>query len=144
MTGCLMHRDPLLDALIGKLPAPGEAWPQADRDVWFSLMRSAFDLVYGRDGQPAPTPAPVDLPKLPLRGDEVPSEIRGKWHVDAGGVARSPDGEEAPLEGVPRGTVLLDLRTEGDGRIDTVIWADGTWPAPHVRARGLKLEAKAA
>jgi len=44
--------------------------------------------------------------------------------------------------------VLVDLRREGNGpegggRIDTVIWADGTWPAPHVLARGLKLEAGA-
>jgi hypothetical protein len=143
-----MHGDRLLDALIDKLPAPGSAWPQADRDAWLGLMRSAFDLVYGRDGQPAPRPAAVDLPqrpRLPPRGNDAPAPvIVGKWHIDAGGIARSPDGEEAPLEGVPRGTALLDLRPDSDGRLDMVIWADGTWPAQHVRARGLKLEAKAA
>lgn len=138
-----MHRDPLLDALIGKLPAPGESWPQPDRDVWFNLMRSAFDLVYGRDGQAAAKPAVIEIPKLPLLGDETPATVPpGRWHVDAGGIARAPDGEEAPLEGTPRGTVLMDFRPEGDRRIDTVIWADGTWPAGHVRALGIKLEAR--
>jgi hypothetical protein len=141
-----MHGDRLLDALIDKLPATGFAWPQADRDAWLSLMRSAFDLVYGRDGQPAPRPAVVELPPLPLRGDDVPAPVVAidRWHIDSFGVARSPEGEETPLEGIPRGTALLDLRAESDGRLDTVIWADGTWPAQHVRARGLKLEAKAA
>jgi len=138
-----MHRDPLLDALIGKLPVPGESWPQADRDVWLGLMRNVFDLVYGRDGQAPPAPPVIELPKLPLRSDEPPAPVKGKWHVDAAGVARSPDGEEAPLEGVPRGTELLDMRPESDRRIDTVIWADGTWPAPHVKARGVKLQAAA-
>jgi hypothetical protein len=140
-----MHGDRLLDALIDKLPASGEAWPQGDRDAWLSLMRSAFDLVYGRDGHPAPKPVVEELPKLPLIGDDaVPLAAKGKWHIDAGGVARSPDGEEAPLEGIPRSMVLVDLRPEGDRRLDTVIWADGTWPAAHVQARGIKLEAKAA
>lgn len=140
-----MHRDPLLEALIGKLPEPGSTWPQADRDVWFTLMRSAFDLVYGREGQSAPRPSPIEMPKLPLVGSDVPPEIlTGKWHVDGGGVARSPDGEEVPLDGTPRDTVFADLRLETDRRIDTVIWADGTWPAGHVRARGIRFEAKAA
>ncbi len=134
-----MHGDRLLDALIDKLPASGEAWPQPDRDAWLSLMRSAFDLVYGRDGQAPPKQTPVELPKIPLVGDDAPAAPVKDWHVDAGGVARSPDGEEAPLEGVPRNTGFLDLRPGSDGRLDTVIWADGTWPASHVRARGLKL-----
>jgi hypothetical protein len=139
-----MHRDPLLEALIGKLPEAGQPWPQADRDVWFTLMRSAFDLVYGRDGQPAPKPTVTDLPRLPLVGDTVEEPVVQTWHIDAGGFARAPTGEEAPLEGTPRGTVFLDLRPQSDGRVDTVTWADGTWPTSHVHARSIKLEAKAA
>ena len=138
-----MHRDALLEALIGKLPEPGTAWPQGDRDIWLGLMRSVFDLVYGRDGQAAPRPAVVELPRLPLHDDAPAASLKGQWHIDAGGIAHSPDGEEAPLEGVPRGTVLVDLRPASDGRIDTVIWADGTWPASHVRARGVSLQTKA-
>lgn len=140
-----MPRDSLLEALIDKLPEPGAPWPQADRDVWFNLMRSAFDLVYGRDGQVATKPAPVDLPKLTLVGDDLPSAAgSGHWHVDASGLARSPDGEEAPLGGIPQGTVLLDLRPGSDGRLDTVIWADGTWPWSHIRPCRLTLQTKAA
>lgn len=135
-----MHRDPLLEALIDKLPEPGKPWPQADRDVWFTLMRNSFDLVYGRDGQAAPKPLVTDLPKLPLVGDDSPpSALPGEWHIDAAGVARAPDGEEAPLAGFPRNVAVLDLRPGSDGRLDTVIWADGTWPASHVRSRGINL-----
>lgn len=139
-----MPRDALLEALIDKLPSAGP-WPQADRDIWFGLMRGVFDLVYGRDGQPAVKPAPIDLPRIPLVGDdELPATVDGKWHVDSGGFARAPTGEEAPLEGTPRGTVFVDLRPDSDGRLDSVTWADGTWPASHVNARGIKLEMRAA
>ena len=43
------QRDPLLAALIEKLPLPGSTWPRGDRQAWLDLMRAAFDLVYGRD-----------------------------------------------------------------------------------------------
>jgi hypothetical protein len=139
-----MVRDKLLEALIDKLPEPGTPWPHEDRASWLNLMKAAFDLVYGREGAPAlhivGHPGPIELPKLPLVGDDLPELASPKaWHVDAGGIARSPEGDEAPLEGVPRGTWLVDLRTEGAGRFDTIIWADGTWPEPHVTQRGIKL-----
>lgn len=44
-----MMRDPLLAALIKKLPPVGKPWPRADREVWLKLMRDAFDISYGRD-----------------------------------------------------------------------------------------------
>jgi hypothetical protein len=40
------RHDPLITALLNKLPRPGEVWSQDRRDIWFRLMSDSFDLVY--------------------------------------------------------------------------------------------------
>lgn len=42
--------DPLIDALIKKLPGTGSNWPKAERETWVTMMKMAFDLAYGIDG----------------------------------------------------------------------------------------------
>lgn len=39
--------DPLIDALIKKLPAVGKQWPASDRKTWLTMISMAFDLAYG-------------------------------------------------------------------------------------------------
>lgn len=41
--------DPLIDALIKKLPKGGTAWPGAERATWIKMIQMAFDLAYGVD-----------------------------------------------------------------------------------------------
>jgi hypothetical protein len=42
-------RDPVIGALIGKLPAPGTTWPRADRVAWLRQMAMAFDSAFGAE-----------------------------------------------------------------------------------------------
>ena len=37
---------PLLAALLGRLPEPGTAWPQQDRENWLRALSAAFELEY--------------------------------------------------------------------------------------------------
>lgn len=39
--------DPLVDALLKKLPKAGGSWPEAERQTWMKMMAMAFDLAYG-------------------------------------------------------------------------------------------------
>jgi hypothetical protein len=148
-------RDPLIAAMIGKLPAQGP-WPHEDREAWLNLMKAAFDVTYGRNG--APPPVMVSGPAGGGMADAAPvarvspgdgesiidfqlAKVATRFYVEPDGTARAPGGAEAALEAVPVGTALLDYRAEAErGRLDTVIWADGTWPAGHVASRSLRLE----
>lgn len=48
--------DPLIQALIEKLPDPDSHWPQAERDKWLALFKQAIDIAYG-DPSAAPPEA---------------------------------------------------------------------------------------
>lgn len=41
--------DPVIVALLNRLPAPGTAWPLADRLAWLRAVEAAFDVVYGNE-----------------------------------------------------------------------------------------------
>jgi hypothetical protein len=53
--------DPLIEALLGHLPAPGDVFLPADRKRWLAIMEQALGLVYletepeGTDQQDAAT-----------------------------------------------------------------------------------------
>jgi hypothetical protein len=38
--------DPLIDALLVHLPAPGDYWAKDDRALWLRMMELAFELIY--------------------------------------------------------------------------------------------------
>lgn len=40
------RQDPLISALIGKLPQHGAVWGAEERNTWMLLMRGALDLLY--------------------------------------------------------------------------------------------------
>jgi hypothetical protein len=126
----MTETDPLLAALIAKLPAGGSLWPAKKRVAWLELMTRAFDVVYEGDGDtvelppfierpvaaaPAATPAPAApvsraLPVYP-------------FYIDHDGRALRGDG--AP---VMPGQVLdqiFDLRGES-GDLGSIVWADGS------------------
>lgn len=54
------HLDPIIDALLEHLPAPGDYWSTADRKRWLQIMEMAFELIYAAEatGVPAPTEEP--------------------------------------------------------------------------------------
>jgi hypothetical protein len=43
--------DPIIDALLEHLPAPGDYWALDDRKRWLEMMTLAFDMIY--DDQPS-------------------------------------------------------------------------------------------
>ena len=55
-----MELDPIIDALLEHLPAPGDYWPKDDRKRWLQIIELAFDIVY--DDQPAETTAAPNEP----------------------------------------------------------------------------------
>jgi hypothetical protein len=38
--------DPVIDALLEHLPAPGDYWPSADRKLWLQMLELSFSLIY--------------------------------------------------------------------------------------------------
>lgn len=47
-----MQLDPLIDALLEHLPAPGDYFAPEDRKLWLQILELAFKLIY--DESPAP------------------------------------------------------------------------------------------
>ena len=54
-----MELDPLIEALLEHLPAPGDHFPKEDRTLWLQILELSFKLIY--DEQP------------PETGDEPPA-----------------------------------------------------------------------
>lgn len=52
--------DPVLMALVRRIPPPDSEWPAAERLRWFKAMAAALDLVYPAEGHLV-----VSLPSLP-------------------------------------------------------------------------------
>ena len=100
--------DPLLSALISKLPAGGADWPVEQRKAWLALMEMAFNTVYGVQATSAhvapPKPAVVHTFMIDEEG-----YVRGR-----GGKRLNPSDISGPI---------YDMRgEEGDTR--SIIWAD--------------------
>jgi hypothetical protein len=47
--------DPLIDALLEHLPAPGDYWAIEDRQQWLMVLEQSFKLIYFDQPQPSPT-----------------------------------------------------------------------------------------
>jgi hypothetical protein len=46
-----MALDPLIDALLEHLPAPGDYFAQDDRKRWLQILEMALDLIYDDESQ---------------------------------------------------------------------------------------------
>ena len=124
--------DPLLAALIAKLPTETAPWPCADRIAWLQMMAMAFDVVYGpgggirvgpaesRDGEADQTaatyyhaPADAALACAPQR-----------FYVDRDGFAMA-DGRPISMEDLPAGATLWDERAGVEcGDVAAILWRD--------------------
>lgn len=51
--------DPLVEAMLGHLPAPGDTWPKDERELWMQILGLIFQLIYPEqdtsDQQPEPS-----------------------------------------------------------------------------------------
>lgn len=137
-----VRRDPVITALIAKIPPDGGTFTRALRVNWLRQIAMAFDgafgvqapigidtaaetVITGREG-------PMDIPNIlapkpaPIAAAAEPDEIR--YFIDKASFARKEPGNVRikPHE-VPPGETLEDER-EGDDELDTIKWADGQWP----------------
>lgn len=116
--------DPLLAALINKLPATGTEWSVDQQQAWLRNMAMAFGLVYGgglaagHDPWPTlATAAPTPKPALPPK----PKKPMHPFIIDKKGYARRGSGERVLPSDVS--SEMFDERGhESDFR--TIIWAD--------------------
>jgi hypothetical protein len=117
--------DPLIAALIAKLPAPGSEFPVDRQIAWLNLMATALGVIYGGDAaaklsasanpvapaanatKPSPPPPPAK-PKYPFIIDEM-------------GFVRNAKGKRIKPDEVT--DTIFDLRGI-DGDLKSIVWAD--------------------
>lgn len=132
-------QDPLLSALVDKLPAAGSSWAAADRQAWLTMMNSAFDVVYGgAAGGSVSRAAPRrsgPAPKKKRAAQPKPKLIKPGPHfyIDRQSIARRAGGERIMPADVAG--ILVDKRgMKGD--LSTITWADESTGIP----KGLQLD----
>jgi hypothetical protein len=129
--------DPLLSAIIAKLPAASHPFPPAQRQAWLTLMSMGLDLVYGstseRSMKPQRTVPPAALrpaakagaQSRPKRGKLSPAGPR--FYIDRDHRAKNWKGEPINPDDVM--DHLVDLRGE-KGDLAKIVWADGSTGIP--------------
>lgn len=135
--------DPLIQAMIDRLPKPGDAFPRVERERWLALMKANMDLVYGSTGD-EPTMADLlerhgganfaerTVTRLPRHGDGDTTPVAKPFkpnkvpdfYVDETGVCLNKKGDRIMPEDIKgKDARLVDLRGP-DGNIDIIVWAD--------------------
>jgi hypothetical protein len=119
--------DPLLAALIAKLPADGTDWPVDKQMAWLNLMAMAFATVYGGNAaerlaaveKPAQSVASVVASASPA--PSKPAKPKYPFIIDEQGFAKKASGIRILPADVT--DILYDLRGI-DGDMNTIVWAD--------------------
>jgi hypothetical protein len=123
-------KDPLIAALVGKMPMPKTVWPKAKRTKWLELLSRSFDEIYD-DAPPAIGP----------NGVAIVTETTGpkNYYILPDGMAMA-DGKWIDAQQIPRGADVLDYRSPPDaGRWDAqeipIMWLTGGAVTKRVPAR---------
>jgi hypothetical protein len=113
--------DPLLAALIKKLPAPGNEWPVDQQLAWLNLMAMALGAVYGGDAAAKLGKSdvrPVFIPPQPK-----PKAPKGGFYIDDEGLVKNGAGKRV----LPKDVTGEIYDTRGlDADLRSITWADGT------------------
>jgi len=140
--------DPLLAALVAKLPAPGSPWPRGQRVNWMRMVAMALNEAYGLEEPIVITD--IDAPRAPLNirllpdrpqdtGSAAAVQGRPRYVIDAQGFALC-DGAAIDPEDMPAGETLYDERAAAEqGDLTTVYWKTGgvrkAEAIPHLKLR---------
>lgn len=137
-----VKRDPVISALIAKLPPEAGSFDRARRVNWLRQVAMAFDGAYGVQlaiaidehagvtvsGKDAPLDIPLILPRPPAPIAAPADEDEIRYFIDEQGFARmDPGGKRVKPTDIPSGSDIEDER-DGDDSLDTIKWADGQWP----------------
>jgi len=125
--------DPLISALIAKLPSGDKDWPVDRQLAWLNLMAMAFGAVYGGDAAArlgirvdgsahvaSPAAAGSAAPAAPV----VKPKPVYPFIIDHDNVAKNGKTKKPVLANEVTDT-LFDLRGM-DGDMKTIVWADGS------------------
>lgn len=131
--------DPLLAALINKLPPADKPWPWPAREAWLQMVTCAFDVVYGCEERPAEearhlgavgssghlqaAPSSAVAPSPPARVAHAGHE----FYVSVDGTVCNADATPVMMIDVPPEEMIFDYRpVTGEFRdLDSIVWADG-------------------
>jgi hypothetical protein len=114
-------QDPLLAALIAKLPQTGAEWPVDQQLGWLNLMAMALGAVYGGD-------VAAKLGRADLKPIFMPVQPKAKkpahaFYIDESGYVRNGAGKAV----LPKDVTGEIYDTRGiDADLRTITWADGT------------------
>lgn len=119
-------RDPLLAALIAKLPPETEDWPVDRQLAWLRMMAIGFGAVYGGDAAklfdgpnvPEAAPSTAVLGKPAKAKATLPD-----YYIDPDGYAMANTGARIMPANIGREDVMVDMRGP-DGDMREIIWAD--------------------
>jgi hypothetical protein len=120
--------DPLLAALIAKLPASEAPWPVDRQLAWLKMMAMGFATVYGGDVLSQMGNVQAAAPEAPAKPAAPPApaprKIQQKFILDLDGIVKRSDTRE-PVNKVDVSGEILDL---SNGTIDMrmITWADGS------------------
>jgi hypothetical protein len=118
--------DPLLSALIDKLPPTGTEWPVEEQTAWLKIMAMAFGSVYG---SPATVQFNADKPSIASAkpqaapASKVKLKVDHNFIIDLDGYARDAKGARILPKDIKE--YIFDMRGAlSDMR--SIIWADGS------------------
>lgn len=116
-------QDPLIAALIAKIPPSEATWPVDGQLAWLRMAAMAFGAVYGGDavsvfaGKPASSFSPVTVPQ------RAPS-IGHPYLIDESGFVRNAkNGKRVNTKDIDGS--IFDTRGQ-DGDMRTIVWADNS------------------
>lgn len=109
-------QDPLIAALIAKLPQGGTDWPVDQQTAWLNLMAMAFGAVYGGDAATKMGSKPVaQVPRKPAAAVAFP------FFIDRDGFVRNALNQRVLPKDVDG--PIFDMRGQ-DADVRTIIWKD--------------------
>lgn len=132
-----LKSDPLLAALIKKLPQPGNEWPVDQQLAWLHMVAVAFRLVYGGDAserlngafnweaaeevsRTVPEKAFHHLYRPPVQ-PKAPKAPKGGFYIDDQGMVRNAQGKRV----LPKDVTSEVYDTRGEmGDMKAIVWAD--------------------
>lgn len=115
--------DPLIAALIAKLPAPGQEFPSDRQKAWLQLMAMALATSYGGEAVSLEAQPPAAPPPQPQKFSK-PQPVY-PFIIDKEGYARNGKTMTRVMPSDIGAQTVTDLRGEmGDMR--GIIWADNS------------------